>query len=154
MVPKNHELARKLLKSNEKVSESQLQDKTQAEETGESSTSQASMLETEPMQRSITNFMATEENSEKLSPVEKIQGDMNRVILMLESLTIPEKNKTHKQQLSVNEEYYRNTICIKPFRSKSSRHYCLNPRRWLQSYLPPLSTVPAIPMKKKYASMT
>ena len=104
MIPKNHELARKLLKSNEKVSESQLQDKTQAEETGESSTSQAKMLETEPMQRSITNFMATEENSEKLSPVEKIQGDMDRVILMLESLTIPEKNKTHKQQLSVNED--------------------------------------------------
>ena len=29
---------------------------------------------------------------------------MNRVILMLESLTIPEKNKTHRGQLSVNED--------------------------------------------------
>ena len=110
MVPKNHELVRKLLKSNKKESESQLQDNIQAEETGESSINQASLLnvidmpETEPMQRSITNFMVTEENSETQSPVEKIQGDMNRVILMLESLTIPEKNKTHRWQLSVNED--------------------------------------------------
>ena len=110
MVPKNHELARKLLKSNKKESESQLQDNIQAEETGESSINQASLLnvinmpETEPMQRSIANFMVTEENSETQSPVEKIQGDMNRVILMLESLTIPEKNKTHRWQLSVNED--------------------------------------------------
>ena len=110
VVPKNHELARKLLKSNKKESESQLQDNIQAEETGESSINQASLLdvidmpETEPMQRSITNFMVTEENSETQSPVEKIQGDMNRVILMLESLTIPEKNKTHRGQLSVNED--------------------------------------------------
>ena len=110
VVPKNHELARKLLKSNKKESESQLQDNIQAEETGESSINQASLLnvidmpETEPMQRSITNFMVTEENSETQSPVEKIQGDMNRVILMLESLTIPEKNKTHRWQLSVNED--------------------------------------------------
>ena len=35
VVPKNHELARKLLKSNKKESESQLQDNIQAEETGE-----------------------------------------------------------------------------------------------------------------------
>ena len=48
--------------------------------------------------------MVTEENSETQSPVEKIQGDMNRVILMLESLTIPEKNKTHRGQLSINED--------------------------------------------------
>ena len=80
MVPKNHELARKLLKSNKKESESQLQDNIQAEETGESSINQASLLnvidmpETKPMQRSITNFMLTEENSETQSPVEKIQG--------------------------------------------------------------------------------
>ena len=47
--------------------------------------------------------MVTEENSETQSPVEKIQGDINRVILMLESLTVPEKNKTHRGQLSVNE---------------------------------------------------
>ena len=104
MVPK------KLLKSNKKDSESQLQDNIQAEETGESSINQASLLnvidmpETEPMQRSITNFMVTEENSETQSPVEKIQGDMYRVILMLESLTIPETNKTHRWQLSVNED--------------------------------------------------
>ena len=106
VVPKNHELARKSLKSNKKESESQLQDNIQAEETGESSINQASLVnvidipETEPMQRSITNFMVTEENSETQSPVEKIQGDTNRVILMLESLTIPEKNKTHRWQLT------------------------------------------------------
>ena len=41
---KKHELARKLLKSNKKESESQLQDNIQAEETGESSINQASLL--------------------------------------------------------------------------------------------------------------
>ena len=45
VVPKNHELARKLLKSNKKESESQLQDNIQAEETGESSINQASLLD-------------------------------------------------------------------------------------------------------------
>ena len=99
VVPKNHELARKLLKSNKKESESQLQDNIQAEETGESSINQASLLnvidmpETEPMQRSITNFMVTEENSETQSPVEKIQGDMNRGILMLEHSPYQKKIK-------------------------------------------------------------
>ena len=104
VIPKNHERARKLLECSKKISESQLQDNTRA---GESSTNQASLPnvinvpESEPMQESITNFMVTEENSETQSPVDKIQGDMNRVILMLESLTIPEKNKMHRDQLSV-----------------------------------------------------
>ncbi len=107
VVPKNNERARKLLKCSKKISESQLQDNTRA---GESSTNQASLpnvinvSESEPMQESITNFMVTEQNSETQSPVDKIQGDMNRVVLMLESLTIPEKNKMHQDQLSVNKD--------------------------------------------------
>ena len=54
-----------------------------------------------PVQRSLTNFLVTKE---KLSPVEKLQGDINQMLVMLQSLTIPEKNIYPKRQIQVTND--------------------------------------------------
>lgn len=44
------------------------------------------------IQRSLQSFMVAKEKPE-VSPAEQIQGDINRILVMLESLTLPEKDK-------------------------------------------------------------
>jgi hypothetical protein len=44
------------------------------------------------IQRSLQSFMVAKEKPE-VSPAEQIQGDINRILVMLESLTLPEKHR-------------------------------------------------------------
>ncbi len=46
--------------------------------------------------------MVAEEKPE-VSPVEQMQGDINRILVMLESLTLPEKDKKHGE-VNVNHD--------------------------------------------------
>ena len=55
------------------------------------------------MQRTMQSFVVTEEK-EKVSPVEKMQGDINRILVMLESLTIPENGKQQCGEVKVNHD--------------------------------------------------
>ncbi len=54
------------------------------------------------IQKSLQSFVVAEEKPE-VSPVEQMQGDINRILVMLESLTLPEKDKKHGE-VNVNHD--------------------------------------------------
>lgn len=54
------------------------------------------------VQKSIQSFTVAEEKPQ-VSRVEQMQGDINRILVMLESLTIPDKNKKYGD-LTVNHD--------------------------------------------------
>ncbi len=54
------------------------------------------------VQKSLQSFLVAEKKAE-VSPVEQMQGDVNRILVMLEALTIPEKDKDIKE-VNVNHD--------------------------------------------------
>ena len=56
------------------------------------------------VQKSLADFVVPEENVQSSPAVEKLQGDISRMLVMLESLTIPENNKMQGRQVEVNND--------------------------------------------------
>lgn len=55
------------------------------------------------VQRSLKSFFLPKEKVE-VSPVEQVQGDISRILLMLESLTIPEKQQRQSVDVNINHD--------------------------------------------------
>ena len=53
------------------------------------------------IQTSMQSFLVTDEK-EKVSPVDQIQGNISRILVMLESLAIPENGKQQSGEVNVN----------------------------------------------------
>ncbi|CAB4023244.1 Hypothetical predicted protein [Paramuricea clavata] len=53
-----------------------------------------------PIQKSLANFVISEDEVPG-TPIEKMQGDINRILVMLQSLTIPEKKNDLKENMEL-----------------------------------------------------
>ncbi len=121
IVPKDHEHARKLLTERAKEMSSATSPSTGTNDAGENSNQTiSSTMKTYTtttssqddrnkkdggpgtVQKSLQSFLVAEKKAE-VSPVEQMQGDVNRILVMLEALTIPEKDKEIKA-VNVNHD--------------------------------------------------
>ena len=114
IVAKDHELAQKLLQKNEKqdgkskskkttkpsISEKSLEVPVSKVASGQEAKSSSSHL---AVQSSLSGFVTPERNLQTESRIENMQNDLSRVVLMLESLTLPE-NKRSPADVIVNKD--------------------------------------------------
>lgn len=110
IVPKSNERAKTFLMTDKKTGNEQSKKEAQESKDKAMFSNVSPSLQSETVQRSLEGFVVEKEvksdkSEEQAVQLQQLQGDLSRVVLMLESLTIPKKpSNLTSEQAPVNED--------------------------------------------------